>query len=86
MSKFKPYTQQTNDRSNFRAIPQPLGDQKTINAAVKENLEMLAGLRNNRIDPLVYTPLVPGTSTTTEIAEQVILITNKINEILWRIG
>ncbi len=55
-----------------RAIPQPTADQTEINRAVKENLEILQGLRGGTIAQL------PTTATTAEIIA-------KLNEIVSRL-
>lgn len=59
--------------SNFRAIPQPTGNQTEINRTVKENLERLAGLRGNKIDPL------PSTASSADVIA-------KVNEIIARLS
>lgn len=53
----------------FRAVPQATANQTEINRSVKENLEMLVGLRGNRI------ALLSDSATTAEIIA-------KINEII----
>lgn len=56
----------------FRAIPQPNASQTDINRAVKENLEVLVGLRGSAVMPL------SSTATTADIIA-------KINELIAKV-